>query len=75
MSNDEGAIPDFLRMDQPVSSDPANAKKTGDWHGWPTKDIRPVTLTDNEGRTVRIRTQVMDLEGLADMTKKVGTKR
>jgi len=60
----EGAVPDFLRMDQPVSSDPANAKKTGNWHGWPTKDITPVTLTDDEGRTVRIRTPVMDLEGL-----------
>ncbi len=35
----EGAVPDFLRMDQPVSSQPANARKTGDWHGWPTKDI------------------------------------
>jgi DMSO/TMAO reductase YedYZ molybdopterin-dependent catalytic subunit len=60
----EGAVPDFLRMDQTVSSDPANASKTGDWHGWPTKDIKPVTLTDDEGRTVRIRTPVMDLEGL-----------
>ena len=47
------AVPDFLRMDQPVSSDPANAKKTGNWHGWPTKDLTPVTLTDDEGRTVR----------------------
>jgi len=64
MSKEEGPVPDFLRMDQPVSSDPANAKKTGNWHGWPTKDINPVTLTDNEGRTVRIRTPVMDLEGL-----------
>jgi DMSO/TMAO reductase YedYZ molybdopterin-dependent catalytic subunit len=64
----EGAVPDFLRMDQPVSSDPANAAKTGDWHGWPTKDITPVTLTDNEGRTVRIRTPVMDLEGLITPT-------
>jgi DMSO/TMAO reductase YedYZ molybdopterin-dependent catalytic subunit len=62
------AVPDFLRMDQPVDSDPANAKKTGDWHGWPTKDIKPVTLTDDEGRTVRIRTPVMDLEGLITPT-------
>ena len=61
---EEGAVPDFLRMDQPVSSDPANAKKTGNWHGWPTKDVNPVILTDDEGRTVRIRTPVMDLEGL-----------
>ena len=67
-TKEEGAIPDFLRMDQPVSSDPANAKKTGNWHGWPTKDITPVTLKDNEGRTVRIRTPVMDLEGLITPT-------
>jgi DMSO/TMAO reductase YedYZ molybdopterin-dependent catalytic subunit len=60
---DEGAIPDFLRMDRPVSSDPANAARTGNWHGWPTKDLIPVTLEDGEGRTVRIRTPVMDLEG------------
>jgi hypothetical protein len=65
---DEGAIPDFLRMDKPVSSDPANAKKTGDSHGWPTKDVRPVTLTDDEGRIVRIRTPVTDLEGLITPT-------
>ena len=64
----EGAVPDFLRMDQPVSSDPANAKKTGNWHGWPTKNINPATLTDNEGRTVRIRTPVTDLEGLITPT-------
>src|SRR6266478_1868535 len=60
----EGAIPDFLRMDQPVSSDPANARKTGNWHGWPTKDINPVTLTDTEGRTVRIRAPVLHEAGL-----------
>ena len=64
MSKEQGAVPDFLRIEQPVSSDPANAKKTGNWHGWPTKDINPVTLTDDEGRTVRIRTPIMDLEGL-----------
>src|SRR6476620_7998132 len=64
----EGAVPDFLRMDQIVTSDAANARKTGQWHGWPTKDIKPVTLTDDEGRTVRIRTPVMDLEGLITPT-------
>jgi hypothetical protein len=45
MTKEEGAVPDFLRMDQPVSSDSANAKKTGNWHGWPTRDMAPVTLT------------------------------
>src|SRR5712672_1940557 len=69
ISKVEGAVPDSLRMDQPVSSDPANAKKTGDWHGWPTKDINPVMLADDEGRTVRIRTPVMDLEGLITPTQ------
>src|ERR1700750_613915 len=69
-AKEEGAVPDFLRMDQPVSSDPANAKKTGNWHGWPTKDLTPVTLTDDEGRTVRIRTPVMDLEGLSTATNR-----
>jgi DMSO/TMAO reductase YedYZ molybdopterin-dependent catalytic subunit len=68
ISKVEGTAPDFLRMDQSVSSDPANAKKTGNWHGWPTKDINPVMLTDDEGRTVRIRTPVMDLEGLITPT-------
>ena len=67
-AKEQEAVPDFLRMDQPVSSDPANTKKAGNWHGWPTKDINPVTLTDDEGRTVRIRTPVMDLEGLITPT-------
>jgi hypothetical protein len=62
-AKEEGAVPEFLRMDQPVRSGAANAKRTGNWHGWPTKDITPITLTDDEGRTVRIRTPVMDLEG------------
>jgi len=68
IAKEGGLVPDFLRMDQPISSDPANAKKTGNWHGWPTKDITPITLTDDEGRTVRIRTPVMDLEGLITPT-------
>ena len=66
---EERAVPDFLRMDGAVGSDPANAEKTGSWHGWPTKEISPVTLKDNEGRTVRIRTPVMDLEGLITPTE------
>jgi DMSO/TMAO reductase YedYZ molybdopterin-dependent catalytic subunit len=64
----DGAIPDFLRMDDAIGSDPANANKTGNWHGWPTKDLSPVHLMDDEGRVVRIRTPVMDLEGLITPT-------
>ena len=55
-------------MDQPISSDPANPRKTDNWYGWPAKDIKPATLTDDAGRTVRIRTPVMDLEGLITPT-------
>ena len=68
MTIQEGAVPDFLRMDQSARSDPANTAKSGNWHGWPTRDLTPVTLKDNEGRTVRIRTPVMDLEGLITPT-------
>jgi DMSO/TMAO reductase YedYZ molybdopterin-dependent catalytic subunit len=64
-----GAVPDFLRMDEKIGSDPGNAKETGDWYGWPTKEIAPVTLTDAEGRTVRIRTPVTELEGLITPTE------
>ena len=55
-------------MDDSIGSDAANAGLTGDWYGWPSKDVTPVTLLDDEGRTVRIRTPVMDLEGLITPT-------
>ena len=64
----DDVIPDFLRMDDAIGSDPANVNKTGNWRGWPTKDLNPVTLMDDDGRTVRIRTPVMDLEGLITPT-------
>jgi hypothetical protein len=32
-TREERAVPDFLGMDQAISSDPANAAKTGNWHG------------------------------------------
>ncbi len=67
-TREEGAVPDFLRMDDSIGSDAANAGLTGDWYGWPSKDVTPVTLLDDEGRTVRIRTPVMDLEGLITPT-------
>ncbi len=67
-TKEEGAVPDFLRMDGAAGSDAANDGKTGDWFGWPSKPVRPVTLLDEQGRTVRIRTPVMDLEGLITPT-------
>ena len=68
-TREEGAVPDFLRMDDPGSSDAAKIDLSGDWYGWPSKDVKPVTLLDDQGRTVRIRTPVMDLEGLITPTE------
>ena len=67
-TKEEGAVPDFLRMDGATGPGAANSGKTGDWFGWPSKDVKPVTLLDEQGRTVRIRTPVMDLEGLITPT-------
>ena len=65
---EEGAVPDFLQMDAETGSVPANDGRKGDWYGWPSKEVKPVTLLDDEGRAVRIRTPVMDLEGLITPT-------
>ena len=29
----DDVVPDFLRMDDAIGSDPANANKTGNWNG------------------------------------------
>ena len=50
------------------SAGPGQPRKTGNWYGWPAKDIKPATLTDDAGRAVRIRAPVMDLEGLITPT-------
>ena len=63
-AKEEGAVPDFLRMDAQSDSIPAKLDRKSDWYGWPSTDVKPVTLLDDLGRTVRIRTPVMDLEGL-----------
>ena len=68
-TREEGAVPDFLRMDASGSSEAAKIDLSGDWYGWPSKDVRPVTMLDDEGRTIRIRTPVMDLEGLITPTE------
>ena len=38
-TREEGAVPDFLRMDEAIGSDAANAGLTGDWYGWPSKEV------------------------------------
>ena len=57
-------VPDFLRMDSPAATGPAAHQASGRWHGWPSKELTPVRLLDGQGRVVRVRTPVMDLEGL-----------
>lgn len=63
---EEGALPDFLRMDGAGAPEPVG---NGSWYGWPSKEQTPVTLSDEQGRTVRVRTPVMDLEGLITPTE------
>jgi DMSO/TMAO reductase YedYZ molybdopterin-dependent catalytic subunit len=66
----EDLQPDFLRMDspsgimpQPVGSD--NGRRMG----WPSRNhARPKTVLDEQGRVMRVRTPVMDLEGLLTPT-------
>ena len=53
-------VPDFLLMDSGAET----KKAKGGWYGWPTKELNPVTLLDEQGRTVRVRTPMMDMEGL-----------
>ena len=57
-------IPDFLRMDVPSGPIPASPREGNLWGGWPSKDVKPVMLTDAQGRMEKIRTPVMDLEGI-----------
>ena len=52
-------VPDFLRMDKPA----VDGGQAG-WYGWPTKELKPVNLLDEQGRVMRVRTPVMGLEGL-----------
>ncbi|HIB10341.1 MAG TPA: hypothetical protein EYO17_00155 [Dehalococcoidia bacterium] len=54
-------VPDFLLMDSPGA---APKQSESEWYGWPTKELKPVTLLDDQGRTMRVRTPMMDMEGL-----------
>ena len=61
----ESAAPDFLQMEgAQAPTKPASPNSGGQWYGWPSKELKPVTLLDEQGRIVRVRTPVMELEGL-----------
>lgn len=57
--------PDFLRMQgQSATSVENTSTAEGTWNGWPSRNVvQPKTLLDDQGRIVRVRTPVMDLEG------------
>ena len=67
---EEGAVPDFLRMEGPRGEGwTAGHSGKGEWYGWPHKDLKAVTLLDEEGRTKRFRAPVTELEGLITPTE------
>ncbi|HSF28877.1 MAG TPA: molybdopterin-dependent oxidoreductase, partial [Candidatus Tectomicrobia bacterium] len=62
--------PDFLRMDGPSGTTThAGGLGNGQNMGWPSRNTaQPKTIVDDEGRITRVRTPVMDLEGLMTPT-------
>ena len=67
----DAARPDFLQMDNPQASgaDPDPNANADAWYGWPHHKIEPVTLLRPDGKTERVRTPVMELEGLITPTE------
>ena len=64
------AVPDFLVMEGPEGDSwTAGRSGKGEWNGWPSKDIKAVTLQDEEGRLKRVRTPVTEMEGLLTPTE------
>jgi DMSO/TMAO reductase YedYZ molybdopterin-dependent catalytic subunit len=62
----EDLEPDFLRMDSPSGTMPQPVgNDNGCSMGWPSRNrAQPKTVLDEQGRVTRVRTPVMDLEGL-----------
>ena len=61
------ARPDFLQMNGAEAAD--SDANTDSWYGWPHRKIEPVTLQRPDGKTERVRTPVMELEGLITPTE------
>ena len=59
--------PTSWKMDGAQSAD--SGDNTDSWYGWPHKKVEPVTLLRPDGKTERVRTPVMDLEGLTTPTE------
>ncbi len=65
---EDTARPEFLQMEGATREEPQSGDGES-WMGWPTRKLTPVTLHDEEGRTVRVRAPVMELEGLITPTE------
>jgi DMSO/TMAO reductase YedYZ molybdopterin-dependent catalytic subunit len=66
----EGLEPDFLRMDgSSGSTTRTSGLGSGESMGWPSRNVaQPKFIVDDDGRVTRVRTPVMDLEGLMTPT-------
>ena len=64
IQQDEDAIPDFLRVDGARPARTSQATSSKEFYGWPSKELKAVTLLDGEGKTQRVRTPVTALQGL-----------
>jgi DMSO/TMAO reductase YedYZ molybdopterin-dependent catalytic subunit len=66
----EDSTPDFLRMDGPSAPTTSMEGNGGPQSmGWPSRNAaQPQTIVDDNGRVTRVRTPVLDLEGLMTPT-------
>ena len=66
----ESLEPDFLRMDgAETGTPPAEADNAGLWNGWPTQNrAEAKIIRDDAGRVMRVRTPIMELDGLMTPT-------
>ena len=58
---EDTANPDFLRMEGASRTGIKPGPSKGEWLGWPTKVLRPRTLTDGQDRVTRVWAPVMEV--------------
>ncbi len=67
---DQGSEPDFLRMDAgSVPASPVAEAEGTAWKGWPSRNgAEARVVLDDKGRVTRVRTPIMELDGLMTPT-------
>ena len=63
----DAANPEFLSMEDRGGAG-ATVEDSETWLGWPTKRLKAAVVNDDRGRLMRVRTPVMDGEGLITPT-------